>query len=405
MTMASHTETKVYSVDEITTHIKNLLEKDVNLQNVFVKGEVSNFRNSDSGHIYFSLKDETSIIECAMFRRANRSLEFIPENGIKIILKGSVDLYKPRGKYQLIVEELHLTGDGELYLKFLKLKSKLEKEGLFKESHKKLLPKYPKSIGIVTSPQGAVVHDIIKVVKRRYSHVRIVIYPSLVQGDKAKYDLVRGIEVLNNLNFEVIILARGGGSFEEIWPFNEEIVARAIYNSKAPVVSAIGHETDFTIADFVADKRAPTPSVAAEIIVPDEKEILKEIIHLEKRLYKQTQQIFEIKKQTIWHLMSRPIIKKPWTVINTYKQKLDEETNQLRQATTVWIKAITEELKGMNGRLNALSPYAVLDRGYSITMKKEKIISDIKDINIGDDIYTIIKSGKIKSEVQSKNGE
>ena len=155
----------------------------------------------------------------------------------------------------------------------------------------------------------------------------------------------------------------------------------------------------------MADKRAPTPSVAAEIIVPDEKEILKEIIHLEKRLYKQTQQIFEIKKQTIWHLISRPIIKKPWTVINTYKQKLDEETNQLRQATTVWIKAITEELKGMNGRLNALSPYAVLDRGYSITMKKEKIISDIKDINIGDDIYTIIKSGKIKSEVQSKNGE
>lgn len=395
--------TKIYSVDEITTYIKNILEQDKGLQNFWIKGEISNFKHSNNIHMYFSLKDENSIIECAMFQRANQNLEFMPEDGMKVIIKGNIDVYKPRGKYQIIIEEMYLAGKGKLYIKFLQLKAKLEKEGLFKEEHKKSIPKYPKVIGIVTSLQGAVIQDIIKVIKRRYPHVKIIIYPSLVQGNEAKYNLVKGIEVLNNINLDVIILARGGGSFEELWPFNEEIVARAIYNSKTPIISAVGHETDFTIADFVADKRAPTPSVAAEIAVPDVQEIFGLFVHLEKRLCKQTLSILEIKKQAVNQVTSRPIFKKPYMIVDAYKQNIDEKFIKLKQIIVNKTEILKREVRGIDKRLNALSPYAILKRGYSITMKKGKVISNTKNINAGDIISTIVSNGKIKSKVQNKN--
>jgi len=254
----SKLQIKIYSVDEIATYIKSLIEQDKCLQHIWVTGEISNFRCSNKGHIYFSLKDEKSIIDCAMFQRAAQHLVFTPQDGMKVIVEGYVDVYKPRGSYQIIIEEMKLTGQGELYIKYLQLKAKLEKEGLFRNEHKKPIPKYPKTIGIVTSLEGSVIHDIIKVTKRRYPHVKIIIFPSLVQGNEAKHTIVRGIEILNKINVDIIIVARGGGSFEDLWSFNEEIVARATYNSKIPIVSAIGHETDFTIIDFVADKRAPT---------------------------------------------------------------------------------------------------------------------------------------------------
>ena len=396
---------KIYSVDEITTYIKNLLEQDKSLQNFWIKGEISNFRHSNNIHMYFSLKDESSIIECAMFQRANKDLEFAPEDGMKVIIKGGVDVYKLRGRYQIIVEEMYLAGKGELYIKFLQLKAKLEKEGLFKEEHKKPIPKYPKAIGIVTSLQGAVIQDIIKVIKRRYPHVKILIYPSLVQGNEAKYNLVKGIEVLNSINLDIIIIARGGGSFEELWPFNEEIVARAIYDSKTPIISAVGHETDFTIADFVADKRAPTPSVAAEISVPDVREILGLFVHLEKRLCKQTFSILEIKKQAVNQVTSRPVFKKPYMIVDTYKQNIDEKFIKLKQTIINKTEILKREIKGLDGKLSALSPYAILERGYSITMKKDKIISNTKNINRGDIISTIVSGGKINSRVQNKNEE
>ena len=396
-------DTKIYSVDEITTYIKNLIENNKTLQNIWVKGEISNFRHSNNTHMYFSLKDENSIIDCAMFQRANQNLEFMPEDGMKVIIRGYIDIYKPKGRYQIIVEEMYLAGKGELYIKFLQLKAKLEKEGLFREEHKKPIPKYPKIIGIVTSLQGAVIHDIIKIIRRRYPHVGIIIYPSLVQGDEAKYTIVRGIEILNNLNVDVIIIARGGGSFEELWSFNEEIVVRAIYDSKIPVVSAIGHETDFTIADFVADRRAPTPSAAAEIVVPDKQEILSLFIHLERRLCQQTHKILEIKKQIISYIITRPIFKRPHTIVNEYKQILDEKTIQLKQIVINKTEILKRELKGFDGKLNALNPCAILERGYSITMKKDKIISSIKDIKLGDIISTIVKDGKIDSKIKGKN--
>jgi len=399
----SKLQIKIYSVDEIATYIKSLIEQDKCLQHIWVTGEISNFRCSNKGHIYFSLKDEKSIIDCAMFQRAAQHLVFTPQDGMKVIVEGYVDVYKPRGSYQIIIEEMKLTGQGELYIKYLQLKAKLEKEGLFRNEHKKPIPKYPKTIGIVTSLEGSVIHDIIKVTKRRYPHVKIIIFPSLVQGNEAKHTIVRGIEILNKINVDIIIVARGGGSFEDLWSFNEEIVARATYNSKIPIVSAIGHETDFTIIDFVADKRAPTPSAAAELVVPNEQEILGLFIQLEKRLCKQTSKVIEIKKQRIEYIISRPIFKRPHTLIDEYKQTLDENAIQLKQIVINKIDILKSELKGVDGKLNALSPYATLERGYSITMKEDKIISNIKNINEGNIISTIVKDGRIDSEVKRKN--
>lgn len=394
---------KIYSIYEITNYLKNLVSKDKNLQDVWVEGEISNFKHHDKKHMYFSLKDEHSLIECVMFQNVNRDLTFMPENGIKVLVRGDLDIYKLKGKFELIISEMHLRGKGELYLKFLQSKAKLEREGLFSEEHKKTLPKYPQSIGIVTSLSGAVIHDMTKIITKRYPHVKIIIYPSVVQGDEAKYSLTKGIDVLNNLLVDVIIIARGGGSFEELWPFNEEIVARKIYNSKIPIMSAVGHESDFTISDFVADKRASTPSAAAEMVVPKKEEIIISMDNLEKRLYKKVKNILETRKQKLNNLISRPLYNKPETLVNEYRQSLDENKIKFEQIFINKLKSLKKDVKDSDGRLNALSPYSVLNRGYSITMKHNKIISSIKNINKEDTILTIVKDGKINSKVKSKN--
>src|SRR3989344_3384241 len=289
----SEKDVKIYSVDEITTHIKNILEKNNLLQNVRVRGEISNFKLYNNKHIYFDLKDENSIIRCVMFSGSNNQLKFKPEDGAEVIVNGQIDVYKKRGTYGIIVKEMELAGEGTLFKQFLKLKEKLEKEGLFKEEFKKPIPQIPRKIGIVASLEGAAVKDVIKTIKRRFPHVRIIIYPSLVQGNEAKYQIVKGIEVLNQLKPDVILIVRGGGSFEDLWSFNEEIVARAIFKSKIPIITGIGHERDFTIADFVADKRAHTPSAAAEMAVPDIIEIKSILLNLERRLYKDLKKIRE----------------------------------------------------------------------------------------------------------------
>jgi len=394
---------KIYSVDEITTHIKNLIEQDKILQDILISGEISNFRHFNQEHMYFSLKDENSILGCAMFRRANQDLEFMPKDGMKVVVKGHIEVYKLRGTYQIIVEEMYLKGKGELYLKFLQLKRKLKKEGLFEEEHKKSIPRYPKSIGIVTSLQGSVIRDIIKVIKRRYPHVKIIIYPSLVQGNKAKYTIVKGINSLDQIDVDVIIIARGGGSFEDLWPFNEEIVARAVYNSKTPIISAIGHETDIMITDFVADKRAPTPSAAAELVVPNEIELSNNLLNLENKLYKKTIGVVESYRQRIYYIIDRPIFKKPFSIIEEYKQFLDEKGIQIKQMMKHKIEILKGDLKIFDGKINALSPFSILNRGYSITLKGEEIISSIKNINSGDIISTIVKDGKINSKVKNEN--
>ena len=394
-------EIKIYSVDEITTCIKDLIESNRDLQNIWVKGEISNLRHSDA-HLYFSLKDENSIIDCAMFQRANKDLEFAPKEGMKVIIRGGIEVYKKKGRYQIIIEEMQLAGKGELYLKFLQLKEKLEKEGLFKEEHKKPIPRFPKTIGVVSSLEGAAIKDIIKTTKKRYPHIKLLIFPSFVQGDEAKYTIAKGIETLNQINVDIIILARGGGSFEDLWAFNEESVARAIFSSKIPIITGIGHETDFTIADFVADKRAHTPSAAAELAVPDEIELLNTLASLKNTLYKHIIKTIEYYKQQIYYISNNKIFRKPFCLIEEYKQLLDEKTIQIKQIFINKTEILKMKLEKFDGKLNALSPYAVLSRGYSITIKKDKIVSSIKNINKGDVIFTIVKDGEIESKIKDK---
>ena len=394
---------KIYSVNEITTYIKNLIEHNETLQNIWIKGEISNFKHYNKKHMYFSLKDENSIIDCAMFEGVNRDLEFIPKEGMKVIIIGHVEVYRLKGRYQIIVKEMQLAGEGELYLRFLQLKEKLEKEGLFKKEFKKSIPKFPKTIGIVTSLEGAAIRDIIKIIKRRWPHVKLIIFPSFVQGDMAKETIVEGIKTLNKIDIDVIIVTRGGGSFEDLWPFNEEIVARAVYDSKIPIISGVGHETDSTIIDFVADIRAPTPSAAAELVVPNEEEISNNLSNLRNRLSRRITQIIESCKQQINHIISRPIFKRPFSLIEEHKQVLDEREIQLKQAVINKIEINKRDFNGFEGKLNALSPCAVLDRGYSITMEGDKVISSIKNLNPGDILYTVVKDGEINSRIENKN--
>ncbi len=353
--------------------------------------------------MYLDLKDENSIIKCVMFYGSNINLKFKPAEGMNVLVKGYAEIYKSRGVYQIIIQEMQLAGQGELHQKFLQLKEKLEKEGLFKQEFKKLIPRFPKSIGIVTSIEGAAIRDILKTIKRRYPPVEITIYPSLVQGDKAKEMIVKGIKTLNKLYVEVIMIARGGGSFEDLWPFNEEIVAREIFKSKTPIITGIGHETDFTIADFVADKRTHTPSAAAELVVPNKIEIQNTFASLGNRLCDPIARKVESYRQRILHIISRPIFQRPLKLVEDNKQILDERTVQIKRAFIDKIEFLKKELRLFDGKLSALSPYSILERGYSITIKQDKIVSSIKNINPKDVISTIVKDGEINSEVNTKD--
>ncbi len=393
-------ENKIYSVDEITTYIKNILEDNKVLENVQVRGEISNFKHHNKRHMYFDLKDENSIIHCAMFWNVNKKLKFKPKEGIKVIVKGHIDVYKIRGSYQIIVEKIQLAGKGALYQKYLKLKEDLEKEGLFKEKFKKPLPEFPKKLGVITSFEGAAVQDIIKVIKRRFPHLNLIIYPSLVQGNEAKYQIEKGIKTLNQLQVDAIIVARGGGSFENLWPFNEENVARAIFASEIPIITGIGHETDFTIADFVADEKAPTPSAAAEISVPDIIEIKKQLLNLERRLNKDLIKIREDYKQKLNYIKSRPVFKRPNLLIEQDIQMVDDEKERIIKIFTNKNKLIKMDVIRLKERINALGPESILKRGYSITMKKGKIIKSTKNIKRKDIISTILSDGKINSKVE-----
>jgi len=391
---------KIYSVDEITTYIKNLLEKNKVLQDINIRGEISNFRHYNGKHMYFDLKDENSIIACAMFRGSNNLLKFKPEDGAEVVVKGHIDVYKKKGNYQIIVEKMELAGKGALFKKFIKLKEKLEKEGLFDEKFKKPIPQMPRKIGIVTSLEGAAVKDIIKTIKKRFPHITLTIYPSLVQGDEAKYQIVRGIEVLNQLKPEVIIVARGGGSFEDLWSFNEEIVARAIFKSKIPIITGIGHEIDFTIADFVADKRAHTPSAAAELAVPDILEIKHILLNFEKLLYKDLKKIRENYAQRVKSIKERSIFKRPIILIEQYIQLIDSEKEQIIRIFINGNEIFKKNLEIFKERINAFNPKAILNRGYSITMTGAEIVKSVKTIKSKDIISTVLSDGEIRSKIE-----
>lgn len=404
--MNNYTESKIYTVSKINRYIKKLFENDYNLQDVWILGEISNFKLHSSGHMYFVLKDKESQIKCVMFRGNNYTLRFMPEDGMKVKVRGDVSVYEKRGEYQLYVKEIIEAGKGELYLAFERLKAKLKDEGLFSEEIKKKLPLVPHNIAVITSPTGAAIRDIITISLRRFSNLSILVVPSLVQGAFAAREIAKKIDFLNRhfKDLDFIIIGRGGGSLEELWAFNEEILARSIYNSKIPIVSAVGHETDFTISDFVADLRSPTPSAAAEMTIPDKSSLINNISLLKSKLIRAIKRNLELKMERIDSVSGRLKYQGPENKINQYYQYIDEFSARLNSRIKYQVELYEERVKNDSQRLDSLSPRAVIERGYSICRKipGKEIIKRLEQIEVGTRIEVIISDGKILSKVEKK---
>ena len=394
-------EQKIYSISELTRGISLLLED--SFKNVWVEGEVSNFILHTSGHCYLSLKDSDSVIACVIFKHSAAKLKFRIENGMNVICAGRIGVYGKRGQYQLYIDKAEPKGIGALQIAFTQLKEKLYKEGLFDATSKKPIPRFPKTVGIVTSPTGAVIRDIINIINRRFENMHIVIFPAKVQGKSASDEIIDGIESFNRLkNVDVIILARGGGSLEDLWAFNEEPVARAIYNSAIPIVSAVGHEIDYTISDFVSDLRAPTPSAAAELVVCKKIDIVSEIDSYRSRLKQALGNRVGIMERHLEGIMKRYAFKQPLFLIEQYQQSLDEGIKSLSQALNFFVVKKTQTLETAQARLKALSPVAILERGYSITMTMpdSKIMKDSTRAKTGAQIKTRLAKGELISRIE-----
>ncbi len=386
---------KIISVSNLNGYIKEKLDSDLLLGNLWVRGEISNFKHHSSGHMYFTLKDKTGAIRAVMFRSRNNSLFFEPKEGMAVIAKGYVSVYERDGIYQLYVEEMHQQGVGTLHVAYLQLKEKLEKEGLFEPGRKRPLPRFPQRIGVITSQTGAAVRDIVTVIHRRYPQAHIIIIPVAVQGDEAPGQICEGIRLANEMkNLDVLIVGRGGGSIEELWAFNTEVVARSIFASNIPVVSAVGHETDFTIADFVADMRAPTPSAAAEIVVPDFRDIQKNIDTLEQRMVLGMKGIIHKYSERVNSLTGSPAMKRPQDRLYRLMQDLDHLTRRMAQAAKLKLTEKKSCLALQVSRLDDMSPLATMKRGYSICRdNKGKVIKSIKEMRAGDTLEVIVADG------------
>lgn len=364
-----------YSVEEITQYIRSRLEEDPSLQDISIRGEISNLTYHRSGHVYFAVKDPKAQLSCVMFKMFAQHAPRMRE-GDKVILNGSINVYVPRGSYQLVVRSIQKAGKGDLHQEFLQLKEKLQAKGLFNVEHKQPLPLFPQKIGIITSPTGAAIRDILQTLKRRYPHLYVLLIPAVVQGVNGKDSIIESIRIAEHENLDLIILARGGGSIEDLWNFNEEEVAHAIFQCHTPIISGIGHETDFTIADFVADVRASTPTAAAEQAVPDSIAV-HEFLHQQgERLQQQLRYFINFKRQT-----------------------LDDLSYKLQQHTKEWIVSRKQILSVLNAQLQGMDVKKLLAQGYSITMKKGKIIKEAKDLLEGDKIETILSDGTIHSQV------
>ncbi|HHU33256.1 MAG: exodeoxyribonuclease VII large subunit [Zhaonellaceae bacterium] len=392
------------TVTELNSYIKNLMDSDELLSNVWVKGEITNFKEAISGHLYFGLKDSSAVLKCVMFSSAARKLLFKPENGMKVMVQGYVSIYTRNGEYQLYIRELHTMGLGDLHIAFEQLKKKLELKGLFEMSHKRTIPILPSKIGIVTSITGAVLHDIITVARRRNPNIELIIAPASVQGAEAPEEIAKAINRLNQLTaLDVIIVARGGGSLEELWAFNTEKVAHAIYDSVVPVVSAVGHETDVTIADLVADMRAPTPSAAAEMLVPSLQQ-LKEKLHKQiVKLQHNMNAIIETNKLKIGYIAKSKVMRNPIVNLDQFKQFLDYASNRLENRMQNLVAQYQKELQKYAKQLHALSPLAILQRGYAICKTHDdKYIYETSQVEIGNVIKVILKEDSLVCKVMGK---
>ena len=391
----------IFTVSELTSKIKDLLEE--SFPSVWIEGEVSNCRMPSSGHIYFTLKDEQSQLNAVFFRGANQKIKFRIEDGLKVLALGNISVYQRRGDYQLIVGLLQPRGIGELQLAFQQLKKKLQKEGLFAAEHKKAIPSFPRRIGIVTSPTGAAVRDIINVINRRFHQVEILINPVKVQGEGAGKEIAKAIDEFNETgDMDVLIVGRGGGSMEDLWAFNEEIVARAIYNSKIPVISAVGHEIDFVISDFVADLRAPTPSAAAELVVGEMEQITQKIRDFQTRIYAALTNNLSLKKERFSSLLSSYVLRYPEERLFQYKQEIDDFSERTERTCSHILELLTERLANLSGKLNMLSPLATLSRGYSYTLKlpQRTLITNARRVRPHDKVEVKLAKGAMICKVE-----
>ena len=396
---------KVFTVSEVNTYIKLLIEKDLFLSYIYVKGEISNLKIHTSGHMYFTLKDRYSRIKCVMFKSSLSKVKFIPEEGMQVVVRGYFSIYERDGQYQLYSESIILEGTGELYKAFEQLKERLQKEGLFDKSAKKPLPFYPKNVAIITSPTGAAVRDIISITKRRNPNVNILLYPVLVQGPEASGQIAQGLKFFNKQKkVDVIIVGRGGGSIEELWAFNEEVVARAIYNSSIPVVSAVGHETDYTIADFVADERAATPSAAAEIVIPEIRQLKSHLKKIDSQIYLGILSYIKDRKFRLKDAKKSHTFRNIETKVINLRQTLETLKNKLNDSMELYVRNSRDGLRQNIEKLSILNPASNLLRGYSF-VKKEKdglLITSVNRVTPGDDIRVILKDGNILATVKTK---
>lgn len=413
-------------ISEINEYIKSIIDSDPFLNKVFLCGEISNFKNHTRGHLYFTLKDDESRISAVMFESSARNLGFIPEDGMNVLVEGRISCYKATGSYQIYVEKMELDGIGKLFIEYEKLKKKLEKEGLFKAENKKIIPKYPSKIGVITAPTGAAVKDIMSTIKRRYPICEVILFPALVQGNDAKEDIVRQLKRADEYGFDTIILGRGGGSIEDLWAFNEEIVARAIYEAKTPIISGVGHETDFTIADFVADLRAPTPTGAAEMAVPTIMDVTTLIDNFVIRANKNIKNMVNQKFILLERFKRSYILKNPLSMYEIKEQKLDLLIDNLNKTTKNLISNIENKYNMITSSyvlknplslienktvkfdllvksIKLLNPLGVLEKGYSIVTSNEKTIKDIKNIKKGSVIDVRLHKGSLKAEVMEVN--
>jgi exodeoxyribonuclease VII large subunit len=436
------------TVTALTKYIKKKFEVDPHMQDVLLKGEISNFKQHSRGHMYFTIKDENARIQAVMFSMNNRNIKFKPENGMKVMLRGEISVYVPNGNYQMYVTEMEPDGIGSLFLAYEELKKRLESEGLFLPIHKKEIPKFPHKIGVITSPTGAAVRDILITIKRRFPIGQVIILPTLVQGEHAAPSIVKSIKKANDLgDLDVLIVGRGGGSIEELWAFNEESVARAIFSSDIPVISAVGHETDFTIADFVADLRAPTPTAAAELAVPHIQELLERVnqrrrglmraikekvvresnrlnqmqrsyaFRYPKHLYQQKEEQLDRAIEGLQREAKRVLERKhhelvklnttlshyhPSTQVRIQTQRHTSATKQIQKAMTTMLEKNEQQFSSMLSKLEALSPLRIMDRGYSIVYQKDhqKLVKSVDHVTTGDLVKVQLQDGVLDCHIE-----
>ena len=396
----------IFSVGQINRYVKNMFTQDFILQKIYVKGEVSNCKYHTSGHIYFSLKDETGVLSCVMFAGHRRGLAFRMKDGDRVVVGGAVDVYERDGRYQLYAKEISLEGAGALYERFLALKTELEEMGMFAQEYKQPIPAFIHRLGVVTAPTGAAVQDIRNISLRRDPYLQIILYPALVQGEGAADSIVRGIHMLDQAEVDVIIVGRGGGSIEDLWAFNEEKVARAIFECRTPIISAVGHETDFTIADFVADLRAPTPSAAAELAVADFRQILQNIAGLRDRMQKAMQRRAELGRAQLMQYQMRFQYLNPEAKLRDNRQRLADLDELLRRAMKNRIAEERHMLGIYLERYRGLSPLYKLNQGYSFVSDREgNGIISTKQVHSGDLLEISVTDGEIEAEVRSSRKE